>query len=87
MSIFNARTLFQYDFTRQAYLKLFPPQFLKSFSVLTTEEMFRFIGNGGSIVRFGDGEFSIMADQPPPRISENFNKIERGVKTSSRGRH
>ncbi len=69
MSIFNARTLFQYDFTRQAYLKLFPPQFLKSFSVLTTEEMFRFIGNGGSIVRFGDGEFSIMADQPDTHIA------------------
>lgn len=76
MSIFNARTLFQYDFTRQAYLKLFPPQFLKSFSVLTTEEMFRFIGNGGSIVRFGDGEFSIMADQPPPAFQKTSTKLK-----------
>lgn len=47
MSIFNARTLFQYNLTRQLYLKLFPPQFFKTFSILSLKDMFQYIQRGG----------------------------------------
>ena len=80
MSIFNARTLFQYNLTRQVYLKLFPPQFFKTFSILCLEDMFQYIQRGGSIVRFGDGEFSILVGKHNPGFQSASPKLRKDLK-------
>ena len=80
MSIFNARTLFQYNLTRQLYLKLFPPQFFKTFSILSLKDMFQYIQRGGSIVRFGDGEFSILVGKHSPGFQKASAKLKADLK-------
>ena len=76
MIIFNERAVFRHSLTRKIYLKFFPPKLLSDLRALSMPELFDFIRDGGSIARFGDGEFSIMTGLPPPNFQSSSSELK-----------
>lgn len=63
-------------FIKSIYVALVKPKLLTGRHIMDCDAMFDFMVNGGSIVRFGDGEFSIMKGIGSPDFQRYSDKLK-----------
>lgn len=60
---------------KNIYVRLVKPKFVRNCNFISRAQMMKFMMKGGSIVRFGDGEFSIMAGISSPEFQKNSDTL------------
>ena len=81
MAYLSVKTLFRYSFTKKIFFSLYPPLLIKNLTVLSWDQILDAMQDGVSIVRFGDGEISILTETNNPKFQPTSEKLRESLKT------
>ena len=73
------RTLIQSTQFKKIYLKIFGISYVENLQIMNVQDMFRYMEGGGSIVRFGDGEFLILNGTGSPAFQQFSKELQKSL--------